>query len=277
MMRATTAALFATVTLFSVSAAASDPLSAKLESVDDQADPALMPHDSARSTTVDGPPTKRLCADLCGYEELFRQSTVGFGVAMGVSQIAEIDGINSRLAPAGYSELPAWGAHVAFSIPMSIDRFMFLTQIRFLRFGAPGETSQLDTYLGTFSFGYSLTPPEVLALYPFAGLGIGASELSLGTPGPAGVSFDDALRQGRGAVDLSTIGFVGTVGIAADYLLVRTFDHPTRGLFIGARTGMSVAFTHSDWSFGPEQGDVLDGPAAPMSGFYGEGALGLRF
>jgi hypothetical protein len=271
MKLATTAALVASTVLLGMPAAAVQPEPATGQ----QQEPAASAPEA--STAGGNAPSRRFCADTCGYEGLFEQSTAGFAVAMGVSQIAEIDGINRRLAPAGYSELPTYGAHVSFSIPISVDRFLFLTQIRFLRFGAPGETSKLDTYLGTFSFGYSLTPPEVLQLYPFAGVGIGASELSLGTPGPAGVTFDEALRQSHGSLDLATIGFIGTVGIAADWLLVRAFDHPTRGLFIGLRTGMSAVFAHSDWSLGPEEGDVPDGPAAPMSGFYGEGALGLRF
>ena len=277
MKRAMTAALLASVTLLGVPAAGSDRQLPKGAQAGGGTDPGAEAPGRGETAEVATAPSQGCWADRCGDEAPFRQSTVGFGVAMGVSHLFEVPGINRRLGAAGYSELPAYGAHVAFSIPFTIDRFVFLTQIRFLRFGAPGETSQLDTYLGTFSFGYSITPPEVLALYPFAGLGVGAAELSLGTPGPAGTSFDQALRQAHGALDLSTLGFVGTVGVAADWLLVRTLDHPTRGLFIGLRTGFSAAFVSSEWSFGPEEGDAVDGPAAPLSGLYGEGALGLRF
>lgn len=242
----------------------------------DRAEVSTTPASASKSErlprTTDG-----LCAEMCDGDEAFHRSTVGFGVALGISQIYEIDGINHRLALAGVDELSEVGAHVSFSIPMTIERFVLLTQIRFLRLGAPGDDTRLNTYLGTFSFGYSLTPPEHLALYPFAGLGVGAAELTVGRPGPVGANFDQALAQTRGGVDLSTIAFLGTVGVAADLLLARSADHPTRGVFLGARTGFTAGLLHSDWSLGPEEGDVADGPPAPMSGFYGEFAFGLRF
>lgn len=212
-----------------------------------------------------------------GDEPADGRLTMGVGVALGVSQLFEVDGVNQRLTSGGFTELPAVGAHVTFAAPLFIDRVVLRPQLRLARFGAPGDGAELDTYLGTFSFGYSLTPPEPLAVYPFAGLGVGAAELSLGTPGPTGGSFDEALRRARGSLDLSTIGFVGTVGVAVDWLLARASHHPTRGLFVGLRAGYSAVFVSSAWSFGPEQGDVTDGPLAPLSGYYGEGALGLRF
>jgi hypothetical protein len=223
-----------------------------------------------------GPGPRSHGDSTCGYDALIRRSTVGFGVALGVTQIAEIDGINTRLVRAGFSELPSVGPHLSLSVPLSIERFTMLTQLRFVRLGGGTDSSALDLYEGTFSFGYSLTPPELLAVYPFAGIGIGSAELTVGSPTPTGGSFDQALGSARGGLDLSTLALLGTVGIAADWLLARSADHPTRGLFIGLRTGLSAAFVQSDWSLGPAEGNVSDGPAAPMSGWYGEFAFGLR-
>jgi hypothetical protein len=127
----------------------------------------------------------------------------------------------------------------------------------------------------TVAVGYSLTPPETLAVYPFVGLGIGSASLTVGRAGPLAPSFDQALAQSSGPLELHTLGFLGTVGIGGELLIARTDDHPTRGLFAAARTGLTVSFLNSDWSLG-DVGTLKSGPRAPLSGFFGELAFGLR-
>lgn len=210
-------------------------------------------------------------------EPIYDHSTVGLGVALGFSQLAEMGGINQRLTTAGYGELPELGVHVAFSIPLSVERLIMLARIQMASVSNEDGNAALETYLGTFSAGYSITPPEILALYPFFGIGVGSAELSVGEPTPIVATFDQALGSSTGPVDLSTLAFLGTVGIGADLMLARTGGHPTRGLTIGLRAGYTAVFFDSDWSFGPTFGDVSENPNAPLSGVYGELAFGLQF
>jgi hypothetical protein len=231
----------------------------------------------AEATVVAVQPDEEPCPEGCMPAAPSQRATEGFGVGIGITQLQEVDSVNARLKRVGYGELAGFGAGLSFSIPMSIDRLMILAQIRMTSVGSEDDLSTLDTYLGTFSMGYSITPPEVLAVYPFVGLGIGSAELSLGRPAPLVATFDEAVRGTVGPVDISTIAMVGTVGIGADLLIASTVDHPSRGLFLGVRAGHVATFFNAEWSLGADVGDVEDGPLAPLSGFYGEFNFGLRF
>jgi hypothetical protein len=216
------------------------------------------------------------CAEgCCDCEAIFHRSTLGFGMGIGISSLAEIDGVNARLARVGASELRGYAPYLSLSIPLSLQRWIVLTEVRLATLGGSDDTSSLDTVHATMAVGYSLTSPETLALYPFVGLGLGSATLSIGRAGPLAPSFDQALGQSTGPLVLDTLAFLGTVGIGGELLIARTEDHPTRGLFAGARTGLTVSFLNSDWSLG-DVGSLADGPPAPLSGFFGELAFGLR-
>jgi hypothetical protein len=211
----------------------------------------------------------------CDCDAIFRGSTLGFGMGVGISNIAEMDAVNARLARAGASELDAYAPYLSLSVPVSLKRLVVLTEVRLATLGGSDDSSGLDTVHATMAVGYSLTSPETLALYPFVGLGLGAATLSVGRAGPLAPSFDRALTQSSGPLELRTLAFLGTVGIGGELLIARTEDHPTRGLFAAARTGLTVSFVSSDWSMG-DVGSLSDGPRAPLSGFFGELAFGLR-
>jgi hypothetical protein len=225
---------------------------------------------------VDPPGEASACADgCCDCEAIFHRSTLGFGMGVGISSLAEIDGLNARLARVGASELRGYAPYLSLSIPLSLERVIVLTEVRLASVGGSDDTSSLDTVHATVAFGYSLTPPETLALYPFVGLGLGSATLSVGRAGPLAPGFDQALGQSTGPLVLDTLAFLGTVGLGGELLVARMDDHPTRGLFAAARTGLGVSFLHSDWSLG-DVGSLRDGPRPPLSGFFGELAFGLR-
>jgi hypothetical protein len=220
-------------------------------------------------------PVEPACAQgCCDCEAIFHRSTLGFGMGVGISSIAEMSDINARLVRAGAGELNGYAPYLSLSVPLSVRRWVVLTEVRLASVGG-SDSSGLDTVHATVAVGYSLTPPETLALYPFVGLGIGSASLSVGRAGPLAPSFDQALDQSSGPLELHTLGFLGTVGIGGELLIARTDDHPTRGLFAAARTGLTVSFLNSDWSLG-DIGTLPSGPRAPLSGFFGELAFGLR-
>ena len=193
-----------------------------------------------------------------------------------MAHLTDVDGVNRLLRHAGHEALPKVTPYLSFSVPLTVYRFMFLPQLRLQNVGASDANSRLESFLATLSFGYSLTPPEYLALYPFAGIGVGTATLSVGQPGPADATFRDALTGTGGTVDPSTVSLLSTVGAAAELLVARVEDHPTRGLFVALRTGFTVVLLSSNWSPDPERRDIEDGPLTPMSGLYGELAFGLR-
>lgn len=213
----------------------------------------------------------------CDPEGAFHRSTLGFGLGMGIAYLPELDGINHRLARAGVEELPTFAPYLSLAVPASLGRLMALAQLRLTSASAEQDGASFDTLHATLAVGYSLTPPETLALYPFVGLGIGAAELTIGTGGSLVPSFDRALTESSGALELSSLAMLGTAGMGADLLLARVDDHPTRGLFASARVGVTAAFVSTDWSFGSGRGSLPDGPRSPLGGMYAEVGAGLRF
>jgi hypothetical protein len=213
----------------------------------------------------------------CDPEGAFHRSTVGFGLGIGIAYLPEIDGINQRLVAAGLGELPTAAPYLSLALPASLGRLMALAQLRLTSASAEVGGASFDTLHATLSVGYSLTPPETLAIYPFVGLGLGSANLTLGSSKNLVPTFDQAIEQSSGPVELSTLSMLGTAGMGADLLLARVDDHPTRGLFASARVGITASFYHSDWSFGAGQGSLSDGPSPPLGGLFAEVGAGLRF
>jgi len=213
----------------------------------------------------------------CDPEGAFHRSTLGFGLGIGIAYLPELGGINQRLLRAGLGELPTFAPYLSLAVPASYGRLVALAQLRLTGASAEVGDSSLDTVHATLAVGYSLTPPETLAIYPFVGLGIGAADLTVGSAGPLVPSFDRALTESSGALEVSSLAMIGTAGMGADLLLARVDDHPTRGLFASARVGVTASFVHSDWSLGSEQGSLPDGPRPPLGGLYAEVGAGLRF
>jgi hypothetical protein len=225
--------------------------------------------------SADEPTTAEACAGPC-WDEVFRRSSLGFGMGVGVAYLPEMAGVNERIGRAGYDELAAFTSYFTMSVPLSIDHFMLLAQVRLTSVSSDDETTRYESLHGMLSAGWSITPPELLAIYPFAGIGIASATLTLGQTTPLGASFDSVLAGSHGPLELDALALVGTTGMAAELLVARTDDHPTRGIFIGARLGVTATFTASDWSLGSGLGSVPDGPRPPLGGYFAELNAGLR-
>jgi hypothetical protein len=273
---ATFASAIAAALLLGAQAAGAQSASARRPGPDNSEIPAMGPVAGTGQPTVEAEAEGHGSFTLgCDWDEIFHRSALGFGMGVGISSIAEMGGLNARLTRAGASELAAYAPYLSLSVPLSIRRFVVLTEVRLAAVSATDDTAKLQTVHATVAVGYSLTAPELLALCPLVGLGVGSATLSVGRAGPLTPSFDQALLQGSGPLELSTLAFLGTMGIDGELLIARTDDHPTRGLFAAARAGLTVNFLNSDWSLGGI-GTLADGPRAPLSGFFGALALGLR-
>ncbi len=118
---------------------------------------------------------------------------------------------------------------------------------------------------GLLNVGYLIHKKNNLNIYPMLGVGGGAVTLNIvenSTP-----SFDEMLQDPKRGTQISSAGFMFSVGIGADYLIMKKKnDHEEGGLALGFRAGYSMAPFVGDWIFRDEA--ISGGPELGITGPY---------
>lgn len=197
------------------------------------------------------------------------QEVGGMGYSMFGRSTLDIEALNSRLEGKGYSSMSktfftvGGGCHWIFN-----NRVIIGGEVHTLL----GEEATSGNYknsinvsYGFFNIGYSVYRKKQFNFYPVVGLGGGTMNLKIGEK-PAPLSFDDVLDNPERSVELWTGGFLLSLAVGMDYLLILGENEKGKGgLVFGLRAGCTLSpFKKSGWVL-----EDIDIPGAPEMGITG--------
>ncbi|MBM4376925.1 MAG: hypothetical protein FJ095_17725 [Deltaproteobacteria bacterium] len=193
--------------------------------------------------------------------------SVVVGVGIGSMWLTDRAGLADAARRLALGELGRFAVLLEPRAAIHLERFVLPLRLRYATTTSDGEIA-LTTLGGMAGAGYVvLSRPDVL-LYPSASVGVLRNELRLGSSRVAsGPLTFDKLASATGPATLESVTVVVEAAMDASYRVVGRGSE-ARGLYVGARVGLTAAVSHTPWSL--DHQDVANlaspGPTAPTSG-----------
>jgi hypothetical protein len=193
---------------------------------------------------------------------------VTFGAGLGSMRLASAGGLASYAHREGLGTLTTFAAFVEPTLTLTLERFVLPLRMRIASATAEGRLDA-DMFGGSIGVGYHMIRRPNFVVYPTISLGVVQTSLSVGTSADpkANQSFE-AFAQSPGPATLSTTSLTGDASLDAQLRIVGTDPQEPRGLFIGAKVGITAPLARAPWTLEhrAETNEANDGPSPPVAG-----------